>query len=503
MAVAVPLKNLHLLSRACFGINTELIAKLNSVQPKQLYKTIVQQSSEPPIYLDKVSNSVKGILLGIQTEKQMQDGTLGSEPMNRANRRELTAEQRRYLQNQSREDIKTLSVAWMEEMTESKAQLREKMAFFWHGHFACRVINIYFQQLLLHDIRKHALGNFGDLLRAVSKSASMLNFLNNQQNRKQKPNENFAREVMELFTLGRGNYTEKDIKEAARAFTGWSYDFGGEFVFRKGVHDDGEKTIFNQTGNFDGDDVIDMLLAKKETAQYIAQKIYTFFVNDTPNKEHVQWLAERFFKNKYDIQKLLDDIFTSDWFYAPQNIGCKIKSPVELLIGIRRILPMQIDYPAVQLTLTRAMGQLLFYPPNVAGWPGGKAWIDSSSLIFRMRLPQLIKDDDAIDISVKSDDDVQMGKMTAPESQSFVRKKQAYGRGQQISANVNWEQYAEQFNGVPRENLQAVLESVLLVTPTQKATANVVAANTDASSRLAFIQSTSVACMSTPEYQLC
>ena len=150
-------------------------------------------------------------------------------------------------------------------------------------------------------------------------------FLNNQQNKKQHPNENFAREVMELFTLGRGNYTENDIKEAARAFTGWGYNVGGDFVFRKNQHDTGTKTVLGKTGNFDGDDIIDILLEQKQTAIFITKKVYKFFVNENIDAEKVEWLGNRFFQSGYNIKNLLEDIFISDWFYAEKNIGTKIK----------------------------------------------------------------------------------------------------------------------------------------------------------------------------------
>lgn len=153
------------------------------------------------------------------------------------------------------------------------------------------------------------------MLKEISKSAAMLNFLNNQQNKKDHPNENFAREVMELFTLGRGNYTEHDVKEAARAFTGWSSNVKGEYVFRRFQHDFGSKTVLGKTGNFDGGEVLDILLDQKATAKYITRKIYKFFVNEQIDEAKVEWLADRFHKNDYEITPLLEDIFTSDWFY--------------------------------------------------------------------------------------------------------------------------------------------------------------------------------------------
>ncbi len=244
---------------------------------------------------------------------------------------------------------------------------------------------------------------------AVSKSPSMLQFLNNQQNRKKKPNENFAREVMELFTMGRGNYTENDVKEAARAFTGWGFNLSGEFEFRKNQHDTDSKTVLGKTGNFDGDDVLNILLEQKQTAKYITKKIYKYFVNEKVDDEKVEWLSNRFYQNGYDIKKLMEDIFTADWFYEEKNIGTKIKSPIELLAGIRRLLPMEMENDQAQLLFQKTLGQILFYPPNVAGWPGGKNWIDSSSLMLRLRIPQILTANDVMDIQPKSDDDVQDG----------------------------------------------------------------------------------------------
>ena len=186
----------------------------------------------------------------------------------------LTKEQKQQMRKQNKEGIKNLNLTWVDEMINSDAQLLEKMAFFCHGHFACRNLNMYFQQLMLDIIRRNALGSFADLLREVSKSGAMLAFLNNQQNKKQHPNENFAREVMELFTMGRGNYSEQDIKEGARAFTGWGFKINGEFVFREQFHDTGIKNFLGKSGNFDGDDILDILLDNKKTSYYITKKIY-------------------------------------------------------------------------------------------------------------------------------------------------------------------------------------------------------------------------------------
>jgi uncharacterized protein (DUF1800 family) len=402
---------------------------------------------------------------------------------------ELTKEQRAELRKQSREALKDLNLRWLDEMVHSEAQLREKMAFFWHGHFACREINIFYQQQLLDVIRTNALGNFGDLLREVSKSASMLAFLNNQQNRKRQPNENFAREVMELFTLGRGNYAEKDIKEAARAFTGWGFDLGGNFVFRKQFHDEGEKTVLGKTGTLDGDDIIDILLQQEQTARYITAKIYRFFVNETPDPAMVEKLSKEFFQSGYDIKKLLSSIFLSPSFYEEKNRGVIIKSPVQLLAGLRRMLPMKFNNDEVQLLYQRLLGQVLFYPPNVAGWPGGRNWIDSSSLMYRLRLPRLLHDDEGLVAKPKVDDDVMMGVADKTPKRSGV-----------INVDIEWPVYVSAFSKTKREELLPHMAATLL--PYGTIDAAMLDRSADLSSREKYIQSVTIQLMSLPEYQL-
>ncbi|RYF84341.1 MAG: DUF1800 family protein, partial [Chitinophagaceae bacterium] len=209
MIVSNRLKNQHLLWRAAFGPMAENAASLDDMNNKKLWQLLVKTSAKEPKKLEVADNLVDGLYKGVQ------DVAMQSELSK--------AEAGRKRRQEAREGLKSLNLMWLDEMIHSEAQLMNKMSLFWHGHFACRVINSYFQQELLHSIRTNALGNFGELLKQVSKSPSMLQFLNNQQNKRKSPNENFAREVMELFTMGRGNYTEKDIKEAARAFTGWGY----------------------------------------------------------------------------------------------------------------------------------------------------------------------------------------------------------------------------------------------------------------------------------------
>lgn len=484
MSLSNQLKNQHLLWRAGFGPAVEQLGDFDKITPQKLYKAIQKASSKKPEYIEAADNYLKGLVMGVQEIGRQQQ------------REEMTPEQRKELQKRSREGIKNLNLYWLKEMINTDAQLREKMSFFWHGHFACRNLNIFYQQGLLDVIRKNALGNFRDLLHEVSRTAAMLNFLNNNQNKKDHPNENFAREVMELFTLGRGNYTEHDIKEAARAFTGWGANLKGEFVFRNFQHDSGSKIVLGKTGNFDGDEVLDILLDQKQTAKYISQKVYKFFVSDNVDQQKTEWLADRFYKNNYDIAKLMEDIFTSDWFYDEKNIGCKIKSPIELIAGIQRILPMKLENEESLLLLQRILGQMLFYPPNVAGWPGGKTWIDSSTLVMRMRIPQMINDKDEFNVRPKADDDQMMGRK---EDDQKIKMGKA---GRPINAEIDWSKYVSFYDQVPREELVNDISGILLQTK-KAVSADVISQYTDAGSRENFIKTATIQIMSTPEYQLC
>jgi len=482
MPVSKQLENQHLLWRAGFGPAVYQLDDLTSSSPQKLYKALQKASSKKPEYLQAADNYLQGLMLGIREAGRQQ--------------KEISAEQKKEIQKRSREGIRNLNLYWINEMVNSDAQLREKMSLFWHGHFACRNLNVFFQQELLHVIRRNALGNFRDLLHEVSKTGAMLNFLNNNQNRKDHPNENFAREVMELFTMGRGNYTEHDVKEAAKAFTGWGANAKGEFVFRRFQHDEGSKTVLGNTGNFDGDEVLEILLDQKQTAKFISQKIYRFFVNDTVDQQKADWLANRFYKSDYDIGKLMEDIFTSDWFYDEKNIGSKIKSPVELLVGIQRMLPMKLENEEALLLLQRVLGQILFYPPNVAGWPGGKTWIDSSTLMMRMRIPQLINDRDEFNIKPKADDDQMMGRN---DDDAKIRMGKA---ARPINAEIDWSKYVGYYSSVPRGDLVNDIAGNLLQTK-QAVSADVIDQYSDAADRESFIKTATIQIMSTPEYQLC
>jgi uncharacterized protein (DUF1800 family) len=468
----------HLLWRAGFGPALPTLPNWTSLPEAQWWPRLKQLSADPPEYIDVADSAIKGLLMGA--------GDIG-----RMERDELDKEQKKQLRRQSRDDLQHLNLQWLETMVYSKAQLREKMALFWHGHFASRNINILYQQQLLQIIRRHALGSFRDLLHEVSKSAAIIAFLNNQQNKKKHPNENFAREVMELFTLGRGNYTENDVKEAARAFTGWSYRLNGDFVFRTLDHDSGYKTVLGQHYRHTGEDVLNILLDQDQTARFITRKIYRFLVNeDQAPHERIEWLAARFYNSDYNILGLLDDIFTSEWFFDAENRGNKIKSPVELLVGIRRMMPLEMENPEAQLLAQKALGQILFYPPNVAGWPGGRNWIDSSSLMLRLRLPQLLAFQGELDTAGKADDDLQMGE-----------KMPISARQRRLAARIDWAPLEAHFKNIPEQ--QWLAEGAALLWQHPGAPRPVLEKYLDQREPRTRLKSTWVQLMATPEFQLC
>jgi uncharacterized protein (DUF1800 family) len=275
---------------------------------------------------------------------------------------------------------------WAKRMLTTNRPLEEKLALFWHGHFATSddKLRDYRKSLKqLELFRTAGNGNFRDLLIGVAKDPAMLVYLDAGENIKGSPNENFSREILELFTMGVGNYTEKDIREAARAFTGWTND-SLTFVVKPELHDEEEKTFLGQTGNFDGIDLINIVLEQDVTARFIGAKLYRYFVHTDPSAELVMQLGKQFKEENYDIASLLSTIFLSRDFYSPQACGTQIKSPVHLVVSTYRKLGLT-DIPGIPdfNTATRNLGQELFHPPNVAGWEGGRSWVTPALLLER------------------------------------------------------------------------------------------------------------------------
>jgi len=294
------------------------------------------------------------------------------------------------LERKLQETNYTASVAemgywWVLTMIRSHQPLQEKMTLFWHGHFTTAYSKVNKPVPLLTQnqlYREYALGNFGELVKKVSRDPAMIEYLDGQSNKKGKPNENYARELMELFTIGIGNYTEQDVREAARAFTGWSYR-GRAFMFDKNQHDSGSKTFMGQTGNFDGDNIIDIILSKKATAQHIATQLWTFFAYPNPEPALVNRLSDVFFNSKYDVKELMRNIFLAPEFLSEKAYRALVKSPAEYVVGMLR----QLGNSGLDENVARALslqGQTLFNPPTVKGWDGQLAWINTSLFFDRV-----------------------------------------------------------------------------------------------------------------------
>jgi uncharacterized protein (DUF1800 family) len=290
---------------------------------------------------------------------------------------------------------------WLKRMIETPRPLEEKLTLFWHGHFATSFRSVedsyhmYMQNRLL---REHAAGNFGALLYAIIRDPAMIKFLNNNESRKGRPNENLARELMELFSLGVGNYTEKDIKEGARALTGYTYQ-DDEFVFQRQNHDTGGKSILGKSGNMDGDDFVRAILAHRACPAFISRKLYHYFVADLPPIERADdsdipaWqrgvlreMASTLQGSRYELKPLLKKLFLSEHFYDRRFINEQIKSPVQLVVGAVRSLNTPVRDLSILNDALDLMGQRLFLPPSVKGWDGGRSWINTSTVFVRQNI---------------------------------------------------------------------------------------------------------------------
>ncbi|HYT96847.1 MAG TPA: DUF1800 domain-containing protein, partial [Casimicrobiaceae bacterium] len=309
------------------------------------------------------------------------------------------AEERKAFQQRETRRAVELRGWWVREMLVTPSPLTERMTLFWHNHFVSSEQKVRDARLMYAQnatFRAQATGNFATLLHAVAKDPAMVIYLDNAQNRKGAPNENFAREVMELFTLGQGHYTEQDIQEAARAFTGWGIDRdSGTFAYRPRLHDDGEKTVFGKRGYFDGGAILDLVLERRETAEFIVAKLWREFVSPEPDRPSVERIARAFRASKYDLKVAVRGLLETNAFWAADNRGTLVKSPVEIVVGSLRQLGIASDDTLPLAFVVAGMGQNLFAPPNVRGWPGGEVWINSNTLLARKQFLDRIARNDA------------------------------------------------------------------------------------------------------------
>jgi hypothetical protein len=301
-------------------------------------------------------------------------------------------EDRKLAQQTRRQDIQKLRMWWVERMTRTDKPLEEKMTLFWHGLFCSGFQEVREPGFMAQQnelFRKEAVGNYRRLTHAIIHDPAMLRYLNADQNVKGKPNENLARELMELFTMGEGSgYTETDIKEVARALTGLAVNPKQGAQFRGSRHDDGEKKIFGQSGRYKPDDVVDLIFAQPQPAQYLAKRLWKFFASPEPTNEDLLPIIQALNREKFELKPALKVMFLSPNFYSDKVKFSLIRSPVELIVGTVRQLDMELGPQAQRLAIQslNQMGQELLQPPNVRGWPGGEQWITSATLYTRYNL---------------------------------------------------------------------------------------------------------------------
>lgn len=371
-------KAAHLLNRAGFGGAPDQVHRLAGMRFEAAVDELLDYESVQDAAFPEVDfTAIREMFAALLRLRQA-----------RADERTLR-EANNQIQRANREKFQQIREAWLRRMIQTRRPLQEKMVLFWHGFLVSgipetRVAEHMAMQLEL--FRRMATGNFKDLILAVSRDPAMLSYLDNNSNRKGRPNENYARELMELFTMGIGNYTEADIKEAARAFTGWTFA-GNEFVFQRNQHDDGMKTFLGRTGNLDGADIINIIFDQPATARWLPRRLFEFFGYQAPDAV-VDELAG-IFKRGWDVKTVLRTIITSELFYSEKAVRAQIKSPVQLVVGAARATGAEVPEAAL-LRAMDLMGQLLLYPPNVGGWPANKGWINTATILVRYNFSSLL-----------------------------------------------------------------------------------------------------------------
>jgi len=386
----------HLLERAGFGGRPDEIAELARLSPKAAVRRLVYFEGAPEVALPAFEHSgvfeaaldpfpvsrpattelaaAKGEALGVKVKAG------GNRPI------QPVVDRFFYWLRASRLETDRVAYWWAGRMLTSPRPLTEKMALFWHGHFATNEEKVRDYRKMLQQVelfQREGLGNFRTLLLAVAKNPAMLAFLDAGVNVKGAPNENFAREIMELFTMGVGHYGEQDIREAARAFTGWNYR-GLDYQFNPAQHDDAEKTVLGVKGNLGGEEVIDIILAQPVTAEYLASKIYRYYVRDDPDPALRKALGDRLRALDYELSPFLETLFLSQDFHAPESMATRIRSPVELVVSTYRKLDLTRIPGVPDLNETcEALGQRLLFPPTVAGWAYGRSWITPGLMLAR------------------------------------------------------------------------------------------------------------------------
>ena len=386
----------HLLNRAGFGGTPAQIRALAGMGVQRAVDQIVDYQSLPTTDLSDAAVDPDIVKPPTAEQRRMMQQARRDNSDNEELRRQFQA-MRRVTQRTDRQQYRELKRWWLARMIATPRPLEEKLTLLWHGHFASNYRTVRDSYLMFKQnelFRHHAHGSFADLAGDIVHDPAMIRFLDNHNNHRRKPNENLARELMELFTLGEGNYTEKDIQEGARALTGFTFR-DNDFQFVERMHDRRKKTILGQTGDLDGDDFVRILLNQKACPRFISFKIYRHFVADVDDdqsqedavtSEAVRKIAGLLVRSRYELGPVLKRLFRSRHFYDPNVIGNKIKSPAQLVVGTVRMLNTPLRDLNTLAESMALMGQNLLDPPSVAGWSGGRSWINTSTLFIRQNL---------------------------------------------------------------------------------------------------------------------
>ena len=360
----------HLLSRTGFGAALDEIRALEPLSRRQAVQRLISTTrttavTPPPDWADAP----------LRPRRKLRD---------------MSDEERRQFRKKIRERAIDLQAWWLREMVDTPSPLTERMTLFWHNHFTSSLRKVKSPQLMFRQnalLRRHAMGSFRALVHEIARDPAMILYLDNITNRRGKPNENFARELLELFTLGEGHYSEQDIKEAARAFTGWTVNRRtGDYRFARRWHDGGEKRFMGRRGRLDGDDVIEIVLQQEQVAHHIARKLWRAFVSETPDAAAVARIAVAFRGSDYDIAAALEAALMTPEFWDPAHRGTLVKAPTDLIVGAVHQFEMTPPNYRMLAHISGRLGQRLMVPPNVKGWPGGTAWITADTLLIRQQL---------------------------------------------------------------------------------------------------------------------
>jgi len=388
-----------LLLRAGFGGTPGEIRALAAMDPRDAVDHVMGEEGDPPPAAAVSARERFGSIIREPTraERMAYRIALRNGDDETIQRFQLERQRQRRM---DRRQLREFQRWWLSRMVGAPAPLPEKITLLWHGHFASshrKVRNTHHMALQQDLFRREALGSFAALLRGIVRDPATLAYLDNHRSTQRAPNENLARELMELFSLGAGRYRERDIKEGARALTGHTFE-GDEFVFREQWHDGGVKEILGRRGRFDGDDFVEIILAQRRCAEFLAATLYGWFVAPLPDdvgeapvnqRSVILSLTRTALANRYDLRATVRRLLLSEHFYDPAFRGTKIKSPAELTVGLLRSLGAPAARPGVLVGSMDRMGQTPLLPPNVAGWPQGRGWINTTTMLARQNLPAL------------------------------------------------------------------------------------------------------------------